>query len=92
MNVDGTKEGFFGFEGFWIRRMVGLNCRAIFSESAFGEMYLMFLLVVLVLCCWVEEPLQEMVLVVEEGHLLEAVVWRGLLHRELQTLRVSVME
>jgi hypothetical protein len=28
MDVEGLKGGIFGFEGFWIRRMVGLNCRA----------------------------------------------------------------
>lgn len=50
MVVDGMKAGIFGFVGFWIRRMVGLNCRAIISESMLGEKYLMLLLIVLVLC------------------------------------------
>ena len=49
MDVDGMKAGSFGFVGFWIRRMVGLNCRATVSESTFGALHLMLLLIVLVL-------------------------------------------
>lgn len=50
MDVDGMKGGIFGFVGFRIRRMVGLNCRAMISETTFGDGYLMLLLIVLVLC------------------------------------------
>lgn len=64
--AEGTVENVFGFAGFCIRRIVGLNCRAGISETIFSETHLMTLLIVLVLCRWVEEWLQETVPVVEE--------------------------